>query len=63
MMVEAKDEYMRAAFYERTGPAKDVLVVDDLPTPIPGPGDVRVKVAWSGVNPSDVKFRIATVRG
>jgi NADPH2:quinone reductase len=48
---------MRAAFYERTGPAKDVLVVGDLPTPVPGPGEVRVKVAWSGVNPSDVKSR------
>jgi len=60
MMVEAKDEYMRAAFYERTGPAKDVLVVDDLPTPIPGPGEVRVKVAWSGVNPSDVKSRVGS---
>ncbi len=48
---------MRAAFYERTGLAKDVLVVDDLPMPVPGPGEVRVKVAWSGVNPSDVKSR------
>jgi NADPH2:quinone reductase len=48
---------MRAAFYEHTGSAKDVLVVDDLPTPVPGPGEVRVKVAWSGVNPSDVKSR------
>jgi NADPH2:quinone reductase len=48
---------MRAAFYERTGPAKDVLVVGNLPTPVPGPGEVRVKVAWSGVNPSDVKSR------
>ncbi len=48
---------MRAAFYERTGLAKDVLVVDDLPMPVPGPGEVRVKVDWSGVNPSDVKSR------
>lgn len=48
---------MRAAFYERTGPASDVLHVEEMATPIPGPGEVRVKVSWSGVNPSDVKAR------
>lgn len=48
---------MRAAFYERTGPAHEVLCIDDVPTPVPGPGEVRVKVIWSGVNPSDVKSR------
>lgn len=48
---------MRAAFYERTGSASDVLDVEEMATPIPGPGEVRVKVSWSGVNPSDVKAR------
>ena len=48
---------MQAAFYEHTGPAKDVLRVGELETPVPGPGEVRVKVSWSGVNPSDVKSR------
>ncbi len=48
---------MHAAFYERTGPAREVLQVDEITTPIPGPGEVRVKVSWSGVNPSDVKAR------
>ena len=48
---------MRAAWYERTGPARDVLVVGEMPTPTPGAGEVRVKLAWSGVNPSDVKSR------
>jgi NADPH2:quinone reductase len=48
---------MQAAFYERTGRASDVLSVEEIPTPVPGPGEVRVKVAWSGVNPSDVKAR------
>jgi NADPH2:quinone reductase len=48
---------MQAAFYERTGPASDVLFIDELPTPVPGSGEVRVKVSWSGVNPSDVKTR------
>ena len=48
---------MRAAFYERTGPAREVLQVAELPTPEPGPGEVRVRLATSGVNPSDVKSR------
>jgi NADPH:quinone reductase len=48
---------MRAAFYERTGLAHEVLSIGEMPTPIPGSGEVRVKVSWSGVNPSDVKSR------
>jgi NADPH2:quinone reductase len=51
---------MRAASYERTGPAGEVLKLEDLPTPTAGPGEVRVKVSWSGVNPSDVKSRAGT---
>ncbi len=51
---------MRAVFYERTGPAREVLTIGELPTPEPGPGEVRVQVAWSGVNPSDVKSRAGT---
>jgi NADPH2:quinone reductase len=48
---------MRAAIYERTGPAAEVLNIQELPTPAPGPREVRVRVMWSGVNPSDVKSR------
>jgi NADPH2:quinone reductase len=48
---------MQAAFYERTGPAAEVLTVAELPDPSPGPGEVRVRLRWSGVNPSDVKSR------
>lgn len=48
---------MRAAFYERTGPAHEVLQLAELPDPQPGPGEVRVKLSYSGVNPSDVKSR------
>ena len=48
---------MRAAFYQRTGPARDVLQLSDLPDPSPAPGEVRVRLQWSGINPSDVKSR------
>lgn len=48
---------MKAAFYEAVGPAKEVLRIADIPEPQPAPGEVRVRVQWSGVNPSDVKSR------
>lgn len=48
---------MQAAFYESTGPARDVLHVGRIELPEPGPGEVRVRVVCSGVNPSDVKSR------
>ncbi len=48
---------MRAAFYERTGPAREVLQLAELPDPVPGAGELRVRLQWSGVNPSDVKSR------
>ena len=48
---------MQAAFYERTGPAGNVLQLGTLPDPVPGPGELRVRLRWSGVNPSDVKSR------
>jgi NADPH2:quinone reductase len=53
---------MRAAFYERNGGARDVLKVGEVDTPHPGPGEVRVKLATSGVNPSDVKSRQGSTR-
>lgn len=48
---------MKAWHYDKTGPAADVLTCSELPTPEPGHGEVRVRIAWSGVNPSDVKSR------
>lgn len=48
---------MRAIWYDETGPAQAVLCYGDLETPQPGPGEVRVRVRASGVNPSDVKSR------
>jgi NADPH:quinone reductase len=48
---------MRAARYERTGPASEVIQIGDVNTPEPGPGEVRVRIAFSGVNPTDWKSR------
>ncbi len=48
---------MRAAFYERQGLASEVLSIGEQPTPQPGPGEVRVRIACSGANPSDWKTR------
>jgi NADPH:quinone reductase len=51
---------MRAAYYEANGAARDVLRVGEVETPSPGPG--RVRIAASGVNPSDVKAREGRTR-
>ena len=48
---------MQAVWYELQGPARDVLVVGDMPDPEPAPGEVRVRVHASGINPGDVKKR------
>jgi NADPH2:quinone reductase len=53
---------MRAAYYEKNGSAREVLRVGEIESPQTGPGEVRVKLAASGVNPSDVKSRQGTVR-
>ncbi len=48
---------MRAAWYDRQGPAAQVLELGDLDDPAPGPGEVRVRLRFSGVNPGDTKKR------
>ncbi|MEL7256697.1 MAG: NADPH:quinone reductase [Pseudomonadota bacterium] len=48
---------MRAISYEAFGPAQDVLVLSDIDTPAPAPGEVLVRLSFSGVNPSDAKAR------
>ncbi|MGB9041872.1 MAG: NADPH:quinone reductase [Pseudolabrys sp.] len=53
---------MQAAYYERNGPAREVLRIGEIQTPRAGPGEVRVKLAASGVNPSDVKSRQGSTR-
>ncbi len=51
---------MRAAWYEKHGPAGEVIQVGELDTPEPGTGEVRVRLSASGVNPSDVKGRLGS---
>jgi NADPH:quinone reductase len=54
---------VRAALYDRHGAAREVLRVEDVERPEPGPGEVRVRVEFSGVNPTDWKSRSgATLR-
>ena len=48
---------MKAAWYERQGAARDVLILGDMDDPHPRAGEVRIRVAFSGVNPGDVKKR------
>ncbi|WP_298275149.1 NADPH:quinone reductase [uncultured Bradyrhizobium sp.] len=48
---------MKAVWYERTGAAPTVLTVGEMPTPDAGPGEVRIRLEASGVNPADVGRR------
>jgi NADPH:quinone reductase len=48
---------MKAAWYEKQGAARDVLVVGEMDDPQPRASEARIRVAFSGVNPGDVKKR------
>jgi NADPH:quinone reductase len=48
---------MKAAWYEKQGPAREVLVVGEMPDPTPAAGEVRIRVVFSGINPGDTKKR------
>ncbi len=54
---------MRAVTYSAFGDATEVLHLKDLPPIPPGPGEVTVELAFSGVNPSDIKARSGTRPG
>lgn len=55
--VAVSNEMMQAVWYDEKGLAEQVLQLGELPAPMPSPGEVRVRVYASGVNPSDVKSR------
>ena len=54
---------MKAVWYERCGPATEVLTHGERPTPVAAPGEVRVRLEASGVNPADVGRRAGSYRG
>jgi NADPH2:quinone reductase len=51
---------MRAAWFESIGAPEDVLQVGERPDPEAGPGEVRVRIHVSAVNPGDIKKRDGT---
>ena len=52
---------MKAAVYRSTGPASEVLRIEEIARPQPGPGEVLVRVYASGINPTDHKARSGAV--
>jgi NADPH2:quinone reductase len=48
---------MQAAYYNRLGPAAEVIEIGELAPPRAAPGEVLVQIRASGVNPHDVKKR------
>lgn len=48
---------MRAGWYEKTGPAYDVIKTGEIDKPVPSASEVLVRVHASGINPSDYKRR------
>lgn len=53
---------MNAVWYEQRGPAVDVLTYGETATPVAGPGEVRIRLEASGVNPADVGRRGGSYR-
>ncbi|MFH9125578.1 zinc-dependent alcohol dehydrogenase family protein [Streptomyces globisporus] len=47
---------MRAIRFHRHGEPGEVLVLDDIPAPVPGPGELLVRVSARPVNPSDLLY-------
>jgi NADPH:quinone reductase len=48
---------MKAAWYEKQGAAREVLTIGEMDDPQPRAGELRIRIAFSGVNPGDVKKR------
>jgi NADPH2:quinone reductase len=54
---------MKAVWYDRAGPAAEVLTYGEMPTPQAGAGEVRIRMEASGVNPADTYRRAGNYRG
>jgi NADPH2:quinone reductase len=53
---------MKAVWYDQTGPAAEVLTFGEMPAPAAGPGEVRIRLEASGVNPADTYRRAGSYR-
>ncbi|MGA8046948.1 MAG: NAD(P)-dependent alcohol dehydrogenase [Dermatophilaceae bacterium] len=58
MTPEGQEKSMRAAVYERYGPP-EVVSVREVPAPVPGKGEVRVRVHATAVTAADARLRAA----
>lgn len=47
---------MKAAWYEKQGTAREVLVVGEMADPFPAAGEIRIRIAASGVNPGELSL-------
>jgi NADPH2:quinone reductase len=54
---------MKAVWYDRVGPAAEVLTFGELPTPDAAAGEVRIRLEASGVNPADTYRRAGSHHG
>ncbi|MEH6523260.1 NADPH:quinone reductase [Sulfitobacter sp.] len=54
---------MKSVYYDHFGSAADVLNIATLGTPAPAAGEVTIRMAFSGVNPSDIKSRAGSRPG
>jgi NADPH2:quinone reductase len=54
---------MKAVWYDRVGPAADVLTFGEMPTPHAAAGEVRIRLESSGVNPADTYRRAGNYHG
>ncbi|HYR01142.1 MAG TPA: NAD(P)-dependent alcohol dehydrogenase [Casimicrobiaceae bacterium] len=52
---------MRAVRFDRYGPA-GVLRIDEVPEPVPGAGEVKVRIRAASLNPVDWKIRAGAMR-
>jgi threonine dehydrogenase-like Zn-dependent dehydrogenase len=57
---QSPEKIMRAVWYEKTGSAHAVLMLGEPPTPQPAPGELRIRLAASGVNLADCNRRAGT---
>jgi hypothetical protein len=54
---------VKAVWYDRQGPAREVLLYGELPMQQPGPGEVRVRLHACAVNPADANRRAGQMHG